>query len=434
MSDEIRVLIASHGKGRKNLVMYYVDPVTEKTVTRSARTDDRTQAQRAAAVWQDELNTGRYQAPLRITWKDFRERYEAEKLSTLAPGTQEAARTALNHLERIINPARLSVLNSRNMSRFQAELKKWMPPAPPPAPAPADGKKPKKARRHRSHRKDTTIDGVLGHLKAALNWAVRMKMLHELPDIDRPRRAKGQKHMRGRPITAEEFDRMIVSARKVRPRDSAVWIHYLTGLWLSGLRLEESLVFSWDLDSPFCVDLSGRHPRFRIYAEAEKGHQDRLLPMTPDFAEFLLKTPEAQRHGVVFKINGLDTGKPITGKRVSRIVSKIGQKASPPVVVNKDDEKYASAHDLRRAFGTRWASRVKPAVLQKLMRHASINTTMAYYVDLDADELGDELWKVHGQLDQAPHTFPHTSPKTTPETETAPVDESTEAVEPKEVS
>lgn len=68
------------------------------------------------------------------------------------------------------------------------------------------------------------------------------------------------------------------------------------------------------------------------------------------------------------------------------------------------------------------------------MRHASINTTMAYYVDLDADELGDELWKVHGQLDQAPHTFPHTSPKTTPETETAPVDESTEAVEPKEVS
>ena len=37
------------------------------------------------------------------------------------------------------------------------------------------------------------------------------------------------------------------------------------------------------------------------------------------------------------------------------------------------------------------ASMVKPAVLQELMRHASINTTMACYVDLDADELGDDF-------------------------------------------
>jgi hypothetical protein len=34
--------------------------------------------------------------------------------------------------------------------------------------------------------------------------------------------------------------------------------------------------------------------------------------------------------------------------------------------------KYASAHDLRRAFGLRWSSRVMPAVLQQLMRHESI--------------------------------------------------------------
>ena len=54
--------------------------------------------------------------------------------------------------------------------------------------------------------------------------------------------------------------------------------------------------------------------------------------------------------------------------------------------------KYASAHDLRRSFGSRWAPKVKPATLQRLMRHASIETTMAYYVDLDADDLAAELW------------------------------------------
>ena len=55
--------------------------------------------------------------------------------------------------------------------------------------------------------------------------------------------------------------------------------------------------------------------------------------------------------------------------------------------------KYASAHDLRRSFGNRWAKRVMPAVLQQLMRHESIDTTMGYYVDLDADELAEDLYR-----------------------------------------
>ena len=66
------------------------------------------------------------------------------------------------------------------------------------------------------------------------------------------------------------------------------------------------------------------------------------------------------------------------------------------MVVNKADEKFASAHDLRRSFGTRWAKKVMPAVLQCLMRHANIATTMKYYVTLDADELADELWAGFG--------------------------------------
>jgi integrase len=87
----------------------------------------------------------------------------------------------------------------------------------------------------------------------------------------------------------------------------------------------------------------------------------------------------------------LQTGRPITPKRISRIVSAIGKRAN--VVVNKAEAKYASAHDLRRSFGTRWAGRVKPATLQLLMRHKSIETTLKYYVEQDADDIADELWK-----------------------------------------
>jgi hypothetical protein len=39
--------------------------------------------------------------------------------------------------------------------------------------------------------------------------------------------------------------------------------------------------------------------------------------------------------------------------------------------------------------------KVMPSVFQKLMRHESIETTMDHYVDTDADELAEEVWKGH---------------------------------------
>jgi len=38
-----------------------------------------------------------------------------------------------------------------------------------------------------------------------------------------------------------------------------------------------------------------------------------------------------------------------------------------------------------------------PAVLQRLMRHAEIQTTMGYYVALSAGEVADELWQKWGK-------------------------------------
>src|SRR5690606_25003806 len=60
--------------------------------------------------------------------------------------------------------------------------------------------------------------------------------------------------------------------------------------------------------------------------------------------------------------------------------------------------KCATAHDLRRAFGTRWSKRVMPAMLQKLMRHASIETTMKFYVEHNADDVSADLWAAVGSI------------------------------------
>ena len=79
--------------------------------------------------------------------------------------------------------------------------------------------------------------------------------------------------------------------------------------------------------------------------------------------------------------------------RVGRTISAIGRKAN--AVVDKSRNQYATAHDLRRSFGTRWSKKVAPAVLKNLMRHRSIETTMAFYVSLDSDDMAADLWQAH---------------------------------------
>lgn len=249
---EIKVTVTKLAD-RKYYRMAYVDPITEKKVVRSTKKTTRRDAERVSAVWESELREGRFQPDKRITWEQFRERYEKEKLASLADKTQVASNTAFNHLENLINPKRLASLNSITLSRFQAELRK-------------------------TEIRETSIACHLRHIKSALNWAVSIGLLTKMPKIEMPRRAKGVA-MRGRPIVAEEFERMIATVPKVRKRDPGNWQRFLTGLWLSGLRLGEALALSWDEDAPFAMDLSGKHPRFRIWAEAEKGHRDRFLPI-----------------------------------------------------------------------------------------------------------------------------------------------------------
>ena len=70
---------------------------------------------------------------------------------------------------------------------------------------------------------DTTLAKTLRHIRAASAWGVSMGMLPKVPDMHCPRRVKGQTLMRGRAITAEEFDRMIAAVPKVRPHDAPAW-------------------------------------------------------------------------------------------------------------------------------------------------------------------------------------------------------------------
>ena len=235
--------------------------------------------------------------------------------------------------------------------------------------------------------REATIANYLRHVKAAFNWSHEVGMLVQVPKFTKLKRARKERQMRGRPITQEEFERMMTCGYLTRRDDAWDWQELLEGLWLSGLRLGEAMRLSWDLHAAISVELGREFPVLMLAAEAEKGFRDRRLPITPDFAEWLRSYSVEEQSGCVFAVANkgfrLDT--------VSKIVSKIGQSAE--VVVNKAQNKFASAHDLRRAFGTRWAGKLKPIDLQLLMRHESIETTLKYYVDQDVADVSARIWQ-----------------------------------------
>ena len=71
---------------------------------------------------------------------------------------------------------------------------------------------------------------------------------------------------------------------------AAEWRVYLTGLWFSGLRRQESLILSWNQHALFAVDMIGLLPWFKFSGKAKKSRKAQYLPMTQDFAEWLLRT------------------------------------------------------------------------------------------------------------------------------------------------
>lgn len=387
--EDIKVLVTKR-EGRKFLMAYYIDPITGKQKFRSTKTTVKRDADKFAGKWEDELRNGRYKSPSKITWEEFTDRFILEYCSGLAENTRSKYNTAFTQFQKHTNVTRLQEVDASLVSIFVTGYRA-------------------------TDSEESTLASRLRHLKAAFRWAQSLGLMNEAPSIKMPKRAKGQTLMKGRPLTMEELERMIAKVPQVCGDDVAHgWTRLLWGLWYSGLRLSESVNLYWDGWKGIVVQLDTRRPMLMIPADAEKGNKDRLLPITPDFARFLQETPVEQRTGRVFQVL-TKTGRPTTnvptiGKRIADIGTEAGVKV-------KDDNgklKFASAHDLRRAFGQRWSRKVMPAVLMELMRHDSINTTMKFYVGTQAECIADQLWEAE-EMNSSMNTEQKASAKPEPD-------------------
>lgn len=352
-------------QGAKFFQVQWFDPLTGKRKRLSTGTSIEREAERFAARIENDINEGR-ESNYRTTWADFRVRYEQEVVKFKAANTKTKVDQAFDHVEKHISPKFLISLDAGEISKLAAKLA-------------TDGLV------------EASIASVLRTLKAAVRWARRLRLLPEAPSITMPSNAD---KAGGRPVTSEEFDRWIQKARESSddPRIAGSRVRMLQGIWWSGLRLREALRLHWIDDRLITISFRGKRPMFDIKSEADKGRKDRRFPMAPEFAEMVLEVPQQEREGFVLEWLS-DFGNPLGFDNTCRAIGDLGKKAGIVVDHNKDGEPvFATAHDLRRSFGTRWAKRVFPAVLKQLMRHSSIQTTMKYYVDIDAEEANDALY------------------------------------------
>jgi len=378
----------------------YDCPVEKRQIRISTGTRDETEARRQKAELEAKLLLGldvnlgtSVGVGPEMEWSDFRERYRALHLATIRDTSAIHAESRLDLAERILKPRTLGdVADPNALQRLQASLL-------------AGGES-----LRRKPRSPHTVRGYMGCVLAAVNWAYLQGWLPNGPRIRKVKVSK-MKVMKGRPITAEEFQRMLDStAVEVRAAAAESWRYILRGLWESALRLDELMHVSWDIPGtirPIWRD--GKLPVLDIPASLQKNDTEESIPLLPWFEAVLLETPPEHRTGWVFNPMSLQPrlGRKVRHRRpdtewVGRVVSRIGRQAG--IIVEQADErtgrptKYATAHDLRRSCGERLREAgVPPLAICRVMRHSSWDTTRKHYapgdVQRDAEVIRSTLQK-----------------------------------------
>jgi integrase len=341
MADKrIRVWVQEF-KDRPHLVLQWHDPETGKRKSRSAETADPEQAEDKRADLESDLNNGRHKDTSQMSWERFRELFEEEYLPGLRPGSQSRYREVLDRFEELCSPRKLAGVTERTLSALVAAMRR----------ATVQG---------RAGHAPATIKHTLVVLRAALRWAVDQKFIAAVPKAPAVKVPK----KKPQPVPAESFERLLDKAPDRQTRT------YLLAGWLAGLRLAEARTLEWEpsKDCPW-VDLA--QDRIWLPAEFVKAVEDQWVPLDPALRAALEALP---RHGrKVFHFADA-AGRPITSGGVSKRVRDLARKAGVKLTMRT----------LRRGFGCRYAGKVPAQVLQKLMRHADIKTTMTFYANVDA--------------------------------------------------
>jgi integrase len=343
MPDNRVTVWVQHFKDRPHLVLQWFDPDTGKRKSKSAQTADPEEAEVAREKLQYELRHGKYQEASKLSWKGFRELFEAEYLPNCRPKTRAKIRSVLDIFEEHCNPRQLQAINERVLSLFVTALRK-------------------RKGRGNPTMVPYTIKVHLAYLHITLAWAFEQKLLTVCPDFPKIKVPK----KKPQPVPPESFECLLAKAP-----DQQMCAYLLCG-WLAGLRLGEAFALEWEeTDQAPWVDFA----RNRIWLPATftKAVEDQWVPLDPQLRQALESLPRTGRK--VFRFVAATDGHVLQDNAaICQRVRKLARQAGVRLTMKS----------LRKGFGCYYAARVSAHVLQKLMRHADIKTTMDYYANVDA--------------------------------------------------
>ena len=383
----------AHANGRP-IQLRYRCPVKKREVRISTNTYDGAEAKRQKKELEAKLLLGiqpsKRNTPTRgphMPWEEFRDAYTTIQLVGVRNKSAKDAESRLDISERILKPRILAdVANSEALTQLQCGL--------------LAGQESRYGRRRSPH----TVKGYMGAVLASLNWASLQGWIDSVPRI-RPVKVSKLRRMKGRPITGEEFERMLaVTPKVVGDKATESWRYLLRGLWSSALRIDELMHVSWDIPHTIIPEWPRTgYPVLILPAQWQKNDTEEAIPLLSWFEDVLNETSEQDRTGWAFEPASLQTrigrkaqhGRP-TAEWVGKVVSAIGKTAG--VVVTPENEaketpaKFASAHDLRRSCAERLLEAgVPPVLIARVLRHASWETTRKHYAPGDVQKAAGTL-------------------------------------------
>src|SRR5262245_55934269 len=290
MSEKRVIVWVQNRADRPQLSLEWTDPQTGKRRSRSAGTCNPLDAEKARADLEYELNHGLHKNTSGMSWETFRELFEAEHVSFRRPSTRDNYAVALDGFEGACSPRGLRAVKERIVSAYASKL-------------------------HKEGQAPGTIRLRLALLRTALRWAVRQKLIPEVPKFP----AVKVPRKRPQAVPLESFERLLAKA------DAMMRAYLLTG-WLAGLRLSEAAALEWEPtdEAPYLDPVAGR---IVLPAALVKAVEDQWIPLDLDLWEVLDALP---RHGKkVFRFVGRDghaLGRTGIGERVIRLAKRAGVK------------------------------------------------------------------------------------------------------------
>ena len=299
---------------RTGYVLKFYCPIREKRIRRNTGTRDRRTARRVMRECQERLISGQYatsggaitaeqelatamsvratsdlETPDSIPWDVAYDRYRENRSKRVRPKSLTDALSRIQMAERIFSaqreekglPIDFTVQEVMTLSQLEYLQDRLL--------AGDEGRY--------DYRSPNSVNSIMGAIMAFVNFCHRRGWIETTPFVQK---LDADDAMRGRPITAEEFQLMLDSTPIVVGKDCAdSWRFVLQLIWESGFRIGDVMDFSW-LDErhirPVWPNESSSLATVSI-PSTQKNGRTQIVPMMPGLRGLLESVPIERRSG-----------------------------------------------------------------------------------------------------------------------------------------